>query len=106
MLAGRSNERYISKNRPGFESHFITLADGPAIELMTVPDLSDAPVYPVFAGWAHIALNVGSKAHVDELAERARLTGILKSPPRMTGDGYYEAVLTDPDGNLIEIVGE
>ncbi|MFO5517270.1 glyoxalase/bleomycin resistance/extradiol dioxygenase family protein, partial [Klebsiella pneumoniae] len=25
-------------------------------------------------------------------------------PPRTTGDGYYEAVIADPDGNLIEIV--
>ena len=24
--------------------------------------------------------------------------------PRTTGDGYYEAVIADPDGNLIEIV--
>ncbi|MFU1917770.1 hypothetical protein ACM6PT_11170, partial [Klebsiella pneumoniae] len=27
-----------------------------------------------------------------------------KPPPRTTGDGYYEAVIADPDGNLIEIV--
>ncbi|RBZ54994.1 glyoxalase/bleomycin resistance/extradiol dioxygenase family protein, partial [Klebsiella pneumoniae] len=26
------------------------------------------------------------------------------SPPRTPGDGYYEAVIADPDGNLIEIV--
>ena len=25
--------------------------------------------------------------------------------PRLTGDGYYEAVVTDPDGNLVEITG-
>ena len=30
--------------------------------------------------------------------------GILVSGPRTTGDGYYEAVIRDPDGNLIEIV--
>ncbi|MFO5512229.1 glyoxalase/bleomycin resistance/extradiol dioxygenase family protein, partial [Klebsiella pneumoniae] len=28
----------------------------------------------------------------------------LISPPRTTGDGYFEAVIADPDGNLIEIV--
>lgn len=106
VFGGRSNERYLSKNRPGFASHFITLADGPTVELMTVPDLPDAPSHPEFIGWAHIALNVGSQAEVDRMAEQARLSGTLLSAPRMTGDGFYEAVIADPDGNRIELVGE
>ena len=28
VFGGRSNDRYVSKNRPGFKSHFITLDDG------------------------------------------------------------------------------
>lgn len=106
VFGGQRNERYLSKNRPGFESHFITLSDGPTIELMTVPDLPDSPSHPEFVGWAHIALNVGSKADVDRMAEQARLSNRLLSAPRMTGDGYYEAVIADPDGNRIELVGE
>lgn len=31
VFNGRSNARYVSKNRPGFESHFITLDEGPTI---------------------------------------------------------------------------
>jgi len=27
------------------------------------------------------------------------------SAPRVTGDGYYEAVIEDPEGNRIELVG-
>ena len=50
VFNGRSNARYVSKNRPGFESHFITLGDGPTIELMTVPELPDAPAHPEFIG--------------------------------------------------------
>lgn len=106
VFGGRSNEKYISKNRPGFESHFITLTDGPTIELMTVPELADAPAHPEFVGWAHIALNVGSKANVDRMAEQAQQNGTLLSAARMTGDGFYEAVIADPDGNRIELVGE
>jgi len=106
VFAGRSNERYVSKNRPGFESHFITLDDGPTIELMALPELADAPTAPEYVGWAHIAVNVGGKADVDRMAENARLSGTLLSAPRMTGDGYYEAVIADPDGNRIELVGE
>jgi len=43
---------------------------------------------------------------VDRMAEQARLNNTLLSDPRMTGDGYYEAVIADPDGNRIELVGE
>lgn len=106
VFGGKSNERYVSKNRPGFESHFITLEEGPTVELMTLPDIPDAPSHPEFVGWAHIALNVGTKQDVDRLAESAQLNGTLLSAPRMTGDGYYEAIIADPDGNRVEIVGE
>jgi lactoylglutathione lyase len=37
------------------------------------------------------------------LATKAAASGILLSAARMTGDGFYEAVLKDPDGNPIEI---
>jgi len=106
VFAGQSNERYVSKNRPGFESHFITLSGGPTIELMALPELAGAPSAAEYVGWAHIAINVGSKADVDRMAENARQNGTLLSAPRMTGDGYYEAVIADPDGNRIELVGE
>ncbi|HDS6850609.1 MULTISPECIES: VOC family protein [Enterobacter] len=105
VFGGRSNERYVSQNRPGFESHFITLDNGPTIELMTLPDLPDAPAYPEFIGWAHIAIDVGSKANVDSMAAVARASGTLLGAPRLTGDGFYEAVIADPDGNRIELVG-
>ena len=105
VFSGRSNDRYVSKNRPGFKSHFITLDDGPTIELMTLPGLPSAPSHPEFVGWAHVAINVGSKAQVDSMAAQAQASGYLLSAPRMTGDGFYEAVIADPDGNRIELVG-
>ncbi|HAS1101935.1 TPA: glyoxalase/bleomycin resistance/extradiol dioxygenase family protein, partial [Enterobacter cloacae] len=48
---------------------------------------------------------VGGKAQVDSMAAQARANGTLLSAPRMTGDGFYEAVIADPDGNRIELVG-
>lgn len=39
------------------------------------------------------------------MAEQVRLNGTLLSPPRMTGDGFYEAVIADPYGNRVELVG-
>ena len=43
-------------------------------------------------------------AELEQLAVRMESIGLLVSPPRRTGDGFYEAVIRDPDGNLIEIV--
>ena len=96
-------DRYVSKNRPGFMSRFVTLpADDVRIELMEGPWVG--PFAGEVCGWAHVAYSVGSAKSVDELAERFRRDGLLVSPPRRTGDGYYEAVVRSPEGVLIEIV--
>ncbi len=96
-------ETYHSRNRPGFISRFITLPeDGGQIELMTGPWLSDdAPAERI--GWDHIAITLGSGEAVDALAEKCRADGCLKSGPRWTGDGLYEAVILMPDGTPVEI---
>ncbi|TQI79144.1 lactoylglutathione lyase [Serratia fonticola] len=100
---GVAGEEYVSKNRPGFVSRFVRLACGPTLEIMSVPGLLPASKGEERIGWAHIALSVGSEALVDELAQRAQQEGILHGAPRWTGDGFYEAIIRDPDGNLIEI---
>ncbi len=106
FFSATSNEKYVSKNRPGFASYFISLSEGPTIELMTLPELADAPANPECVGWAHIAITVGSVAIVDAMAEKAQQQDKLASPARWTGDGFYEAVIIDPDGNRIELVAE
>ena len=41
---------------------------------------------------------------VDALTERLEQDGYsVVGRPRVTGDGYYESVVLDPDGNQIEI---
>jgi lactoylglutathione lyase len=53
---------------------------------------------------AHIAISVGSRDAVDRLGEEMRAAGIaIVSDPRITEDGHYEAVVTDTEGNLVEI---
>ncbi|BBQ83698.1 TPA: glyoxalase/bleomycin resistance/extradiol dioxygenase family protein [Kluyvera ascorbata] len=101
---GKINEKYRSKTNPGFESYFVTVNESIAIELMSKPGLQIAQPDNNTTGWVHLAISVGSKEAVDALAARAAELHILVSPPRTTGDGYYEAVIKDPDGNLIEIV--
>jgi lactoylglutathione lyase len=103
-FGAKAGERYASARRPGFVSRFVRLAEGAALELMSAPWLergedcaSEEP------GWAHVAISLGSEAAVDALAVRMQGVGQLVSQPRWTGDGFYEAVLRDPEGNLIEI---
>ncbi|PST19419.1 glyoxalase/bleomycin resistance/extradiol dioxygenase family protein [Rhizobium sp. JAB6] len=96
-------EPYRSQRRPGFVSRFISLpGSDDRIELMTGPWLPrDSQSERV--GWDHIAISLGSKAAVDALAEQCRADDCLKSAPRTTGDGFYEAVITMPDGTPVEI---
>ena len=57
-----------------------------------------------YIGLAHLAISVGSKSEVISLTERLRKDGYkVLSEPRTTGDGYFESVIADPDGNKIEI---
>jgi lactoylglutathione lyase len=55
-------------------------------------------------GLAHLAIAVGSKEKVNTLTEVLRHDGFqIIGEPRTTGDGYYESVVLDPEGNRVEI---
>jgi lactoylglutathione lyase len=95
-------ELYRSARRPGFVSRFAHFPGGGAIELMAAPWIAQA-VEGERVGWSHVAISLGDAARVDRLAEKARASGVLVSPPRRTGDGYYEAIVKTPGGAEIEI---
>ena len=95
-------EPYRSQRRPGFISRFVTLPGGGKFELMTGPWIAD-PSSGERVGWDHVAISLGDAAAVDALAARCESDGCLVSPPRKTGDGFYEAVVAMPDGTRIEI---
>jgi lactoylglutathione lyase len=104
-FAGQSNAKYVNP-RKQFESYFITFADGARLELMQRPDVppSKNDVEQQFTGYIHLAFSIGSREAVDALTERLRADGYrILDGPRTTGDGYYESVTLDPDGNRIEI---
>jgi catechol 2,3-dioxygenase-like lactoylglutathione lyase family enzyme len=98
-----ANARYVNPVS-GFNSFFLTFPDGGArLELMCKPGLTVADGMP-HTGYAHIAVSLGSEDRVRGLTEELRKKGVVvRSEPRRTGDGYYESVVTDPDGNLIEL---
>jgi len=97
-----SNYSNLIKN---FESCILRFEKGAALELMRKTNQLLAPQPEEYAkGFSHIAFSVGSKDRVDELTSLFEKDGyFIAGYPRVTGDGYYESVITDPEGNRIEL---
>lgn len=100
---GRAGEKYENPAK-GFESYFVAFADGGSLELMRRTDVT-APNAVPHLGLAHFAFGCESRDEVDRLTERLRADSHpVLGEPRTTGDGYYESAVSDPDGNLVELV--
>ena len=90
----------------GFESVFLTFAGGARLEIMSTSTLDpvQAEAGAQRMGLTHFAVALGSDAAVDALTARLRGDGFpILDGPRRTGDGYYESVTLDPDGNRVEL---
>ena len=101
-----SNAKYLN-NKTQFQSYFLTFTSGARLEIMKRPEIESIQKQDSsqeFMGYTHIAFSVGSEATVDELTNRLVAEGYLEiQAPRRTGDGYYESIILDPEGNRIEI---
>ncbi len=87
-----------------FASYFITFTGGSRIELMNREDIKGRQNGERL-GFAHIAISTGSRMKFDQLTERLDNDGFtILSKPRITGDGYYESAVFDPENNIIEII--
>jgi lactoylglutathione lyase len=98
-------ERYANPAKR-YESRFLSFTVGARIEVMKSSMLEPVKHSPGTQrmGLTHLAVSVGSTHAVDSLTNRLRHDGFeVVDGPRHTGDGYYESVILDPDGNRIEI---
>lgn len=89
-----------------FSSYFLSFSNNDTrIELMQRPDIPEHKGRKgLINGLTHFSISVGSRESVNSLTERLRIDNyVIQSEPRITGDGYYESVVLDPEGNLIEI---
>lgn len=101
-LGARAGDLYVNSAK-GFSSRFLSWDGGGArLEVMHRDGLTEAGGGA--AGWAHLALALGSDAAVDEATARLDAAGVaVVDGPRRTGDGYYECVVLDPEGNRVEL---
>jgi len=102
-FGAQAGEKYMNPDKD-FCSYFLTFDSGARLELMHTPETmlvdDDTPA----TGYAHVAIAVGTEAEVDALTVRLENNGYpILDGPRRTGDGYYESVVRDPDGNRVEI---
>ena len=91
---------------PFFCEFFLSFDEGTAcLELMNRPDILDMPFNRgQVKGLAHLSISVGSREAVDELTRRLQTDGYtVIGQPRLTGDGFYESTILDPEGNNVEI---
>jgi lactoylglutathione lyase len=95
-----------SNPKKGFQSCFLGFGSGARIEVMTTTSHRPVVIQPGAErmGLTHIAICVGSPERADQLTATIREAGFaILDGPRRTGDGYYESVVLDPDGNRVEI---
>ena len=104
FLGGKSNEKYVNPKK-GFESYFISFDEGPSLELMSRPDVQNTVVEENRVGLTHLAFTFPGQEEVLRFTEEMRSEGYtIAGEPRTSGDGYFESVILDPDGNRIDCV--
>ena len=103
FFGAKSNELYHNP-KTDLHTYFLSFDSGARLEIMWRPNLSERLNKIMNEGLIHFAFSVGSKEAVDALTQKIVNEGYeCFSAPRTTGDGYYESVILDPDGNMIEI---
>jgi len=101
-----SNEIYHNHSK-GFRSYFLSFNGDCQLEIMEMPGIprTKNDSLKQFTGVVHFAFKAGSRNEVNRLTEEIRKDGFkVVREPRTTGDGHYESVILDPDGNRVEIV--
>lgn len=87
------------------ETYFLSFDSGTRLEIMSRPDLFEGSNELLRTGLIHLSFKLGSEKLVDSKVKQLESDGYkIISNPRTTGDGYYEACVSDNEGNFIEII--
>ena len=100
---GVSNTKYVNPVKE-FESYFIHFQHGAKLELMSKRGITKPAGEKEHIGFSHIAFKLDSKQAVLDLTEILRKDGFtVVGEPRTTGDGFFESLVLDPEGNRVEL---
>ena len=100
---GVAGLRYTNPAK-GFSSYFVQFQSGARLELMTQESGLPGKADRHGIGYAHMAIAVGCEAAVRRKTEELRAAQVpVVGEARWTGDGCFESVVSDPDGNRLEI---
>ncbi|WP_429976058.1 VOC family protein [Enterococcus sp. DIV0086] len=89
-------------SRTGFRSYFLIFKDGARLEIQNKSGLVDGNNFSLV--FAHLAIKVGEVSDVNRMTTQFIKDGFeILNGPRWTGDGYYESIVKDPEGNLLEL---
>ena len=101
---GATSGELYHNPRTGLRTYFLAFDGGARVELMQKPGALPGGS-ELREGWAHLSFALGSREAVDATTERLRAAGCaVESGPRVTGDGYYESCVLDPEGNRVELL--
>jgi lactoylglutathione lyase len=79
-------------------------ADPPFVLVLVMFYKDQGRKQPQLAPFAHIGIEVPAKEDLDALADKAKAAGCLAMPPQLLPPPVgYVCMLSDPDGNRIEI---
>jgi lactoylglutathione lyase len=101
-----SNEIYYNHSKD-FRSYFLSFGGDCRLEIMEMPGVPHTKDNSIkqFTGIIHFAFKAGSRSEVNRITEEIRKDGFkVIREPRTTGDGFYESVILDPEGNRVEIM--
>jgi lactoylglutathione lyase len=100
----KSNKMYHNQ-KTSLKTYLLKFDNGSSLEIMTREKLNKINKELNNIGYIHIAFSVGCKDNVNKLTRQLENDGYkIISQPRITGDGYYESCVLDPENNQIEIV--
>lgn len=104
FFQAKAGEIY-NNTKKNISSYFLEFDGGARLELMHNATWSGhSKITAEGLGITHFAMSVGSREKINTLTDKLRSQGMLiLGEPRTTGDGYYESVIADPEGNRIEI---
>ena len=99
------SELYLNHSK-NYRSYFLSFGGDCRLELMEMPSIPKSKNDPQkqFTGLVHFSVKVGSRLKVSEITQRLGEDGFrVLAQPHSTGEGFYESVILDPDGNRIKL---